>query len=95
MQLTGKYGKSDGIRLIFSVEGENDLCADNTPDTKENTKNNDGNGKTADNSAQSDAKSGQKSSETSVEDALDAVNALVGAKEFKYLGAYVYYTEEL
>ena len=50
---------------------------------------------TADNSAQSDAKSGQKSSETSIEDMLDAVNALVGAKEFKDLGAYVYYTEEL
>lgn len=49
----------------------------------------------ADNSAQSDAKSGQKSSETSIADTLDAVTALVGAKEFKYLGAYVYYTEEL
>ena len=71
------------------------MCADNTLDAKENTKNNDGNGKTADNSAQSDAKSGQKSSETSIEDTLDAVNALVGAKEFKDLGAYVYYTEEL
>ena len=95
MRLTGKIREKRRNSTYFSVEGENDLCADNTLDTKENTKNNDGNGKTADNSAQFDAKSGQKSSETSIEDTLDAVNALVGAKEFKDLGAYVYYTEEL
>ena len=95
MQLTGKIREKRRNSTYFSVEGENDLCADNTLDTKENTKNNDGNGKTADNSAQFDAKSGQKSSETSVEDALDALTALVGEKEFKDLGVYVYYTEEL
>lgn len=93
--MTGKIRERRRNSTYFSVEGENDLCADNTLDTKEKTKNNDVNGKTADNSAQSDAKSGQKSSETSIEDTLDAVNALVGAKKFKDLGAYVYYTEEL
>ena len=93
--MTGKIREKRRNSTYFSVGGENDLCEDNTLDTKENTKNNDGNGKTADNSAQFDAKSGQKSSETSIEDEKKTLTALVGAKGFKDLGAYVYYTEVL
>ncbi len=83
--VTQKYGKSDEKRLIFTVDGEDDLGADNTADTQADAQNNNGNDENAGNSAQSEAKTDKKASETSIEETLNAVNALVGAKEFKDL----------